>query len=203
MRRIDYRILVGAVLVLLGILMLLDTTGIMHGATGYVWSGILVIGAGIFLFWFFRDSNRWWAAITGFTLLGMAASSLLLDKIGWGGFAFLGGIGLGFWAVYISHREMWWAIIPGGVLITLGVTSALTSVFNILDTGGIFLVGLGITFLMVALLARLRWAYIPASILLLVGFFIGTPFAGIMEYIWIGFLLLVGIVMVVTTLVSK
>jgi hypothetical protein len=203
MKRFDYRILVGAVLVLLGTLMLLDTSGILKGATGYVWSGILVLGGGTFLYWFFRDSQKWWAAIPGFTLLGMGASALLLDKIGWGGLAFLGGISLGFWAIYITRREMWWAIIPGGVLMTLGLTSALGSVYGILHTGGIFLVGLGITFLLVALLAGRRWAYIPASILLLSGFLLGTPFEGIMDYVWIGLLLVVGIVMIVTTLVKK
>jgi hypothetical protein len=203
MKRFDYRVLVGAVLILFGILMLLDRSGILKGAMAYIWSGVLVIGAGIFLYWFFSDTNKWWAAIPGFTLLGMAASSLLLDKIGWGGFAFLGGIGLGFWAIYLVRREMWWPIIPGGVLVTLGATSALSSVYGVLDTGGIFLVGLGITFLLVALLAGRRWAYIPASILLLVGFFVGTPFQGILEYVWIGILLAVGIIMVVTTLIRK
>ena len=98
MKRFDYRILVGAALILGGILLLLDQTGILKGAADLFWAGVLALGAAIFLFWFFSDRSKWWAAIPGFTLAGMAAASLLLDRTGWGGLAFLGGIGLGFWA---------------------------------------------------------------------------------------------------------
>jgi hypothetical protein len=203
MRRFDYRILIGIALILGGTLMLLDKTGLLKGATDLFWAGILAIGAALFLFWFFSDRSKWWAAIPGFTLAGMAASSLLLDRIGWGGLAFLGGIGLGFWAVYFSGRQRWWAIIPGGVLLTLGFTSALTEAYNVVDTGGVFFVGLGITFLLVALLAKMKWAYIPAAVLLLLGFFLGAPFVGILEYAWIGILLVMGVILIVAALRTK
>jgi hypothetical protein len=203
MRRFDYRILIGAALILGGVLMLLDKMQFLPGATDFFWAGLLAIGAAIFLFWFFSDRSKWWAAIPGFTLAGMSASSLLLDRIGWGGLAFLGGIGAGFWAVYLSARERWWAIIPGGVLVTLGVTSALSEAYRVVDTGGVLFVGLGITFLLVAVLAKMNWAYIPAAVLLLLGFFLGTPFVGVLEYAWIGILLAVGVVMVVAALLPK
>jgi hypothetical protein len=198
MKRFDYRVLIGAVLILGGILMLLDKTGVLKGATDFFWAGLLAIGAAIFLFWFFSDRSKWWAAIPGFTLAGMAASTLLLDRLGWGGLAFLGGIGVGFWAVYLRQPAQWWAIIPGGVLLTLGFTSALTEAFNVVETGGVFFVGLGLTFLLVALLAKMKWAFIPAAVLLLLGFFLGTPFVGVLEYAWIGILLIVGIVLVIS-----
>jgi hypothetical protein len=203
MKRFDYRILIGAALILGGILMLLDRTGLLKGASEFFWAGLLTIGAGIFLYWFFSDQSKWWAAIPGFTLAGMAASALLLDRIGWGGLAFLGGIGLGFWAVYLREPAHWWAIIPGGVLLTLGFTSALTEAFNIVDTGGVFFVGLGLTFLLVALLAKMKWAFIPAAVLLLLGFFLGTPFVGVLEFAWIGILLMAGIVLVVSAIKSN
>jgi hypothetical protein len=196
MKRFDYQFLIGAALILGGILMLLDRTGILKGATDFFWAGVLAVGAAIFLFWFFSDRSKWWAAIPGFTLAGMAVSTLLLEKIGWGGLAFLGGIGLGFWAIYFTGLERWWAIIPGGVLLTLGVTSVMGEAFGVMDSGGVFFAGLGITFILVALLAKMRWAFIPAAILLLLGFFLsfflGTPFVGVMEYIWIGVLLVAG-----------
>jgi hypothetical protein len=198
MKRFDYRILIGAVLILGGILMLLDKAGVLKGATDFFWAGLLAIGAGIFLFLFFSDRSKWWAAIPGFTLAGMAASTLLLDKLGWDGLAFLGGIGVGFWAVYLCQPAQWWAIIPGGVLLTLGFISALTEAFNVVDTGGVFFIGLGLTFLLVALLAKMKWAFIPAAVLLLLGFFLGTPFVGVLEYAWIGILLIAGIVLVVS-----
>lgn len=202
MKRFDYRVVIGTLLILGGILMLLDRTGILIGATDFFWAVILAIGAVIFLFWFFTDPNKWWAAIPGFTLGGMAVSSLLLDKIGWGGLAFLGGIGIGFWAIYIRQPAKWWTIIPGGVLLTLGFTSALSEAFNVVETGGVFFVGLGFTFLLLALLAKMKWAVIPAAVLLLFGFFLGTPFIGVMEYVWIGILLVAGIVLVISAVRS-
>ena len=198
MKRFDYRILVGAALILGGVLMLLDQTGILKGAADLFWAGLLAIGAAIFLIWFFTDQSRWWAAIPGFTLAGLSVSSLLLNRIGWGGLALLGGIGLGFWAVYFSGRQRWWAIIPGGVLVTLGITSVMSDVYGVMDSGGVFFVGLGLTFVLVAILAKMKWAFIPAAVLLLLGFFLGTPFVGIMEYIWIGILLVAGIILIVS-----
>ena len=203
MKRFDYRILIGLALILGGTLMLLERTEVLSGAIGYFWAGLLAIAAAIFLYNFFSDRDRWWAAIPGFTLAGMAASSLLLDRLGWGGLAFLGGLGLGFWAIYITGRERWWAIIPAGVLTTLGITSALSEAYNILDTGGVFFVGLGLTFLLVAILAGMKWAYIPAAVLMLIGFIIGTPFVGVLEYAWIGLLLVSGLVLIIAALRSK
>jgi hypothetical protein len=200
MKRFDYRILIGATLILGGILMLLDRTGVLKGATDYFWAGILAVGAAIFLFWFFSDRSKWWAAIPGFTLAGMAASSLLLDRLGWGGLAFLGGIGVGFWAIYLASHDRWWAIIPGGVLLTLGVTSVMTDAYGVADSGGVFFVGLGITFVLVALLAKMKWAFIPAAALLLLGYFVGTPFVGVFGFVWIGILLAAGVILVVSAL---
>jgi hypothetical protein len=200
MKRFDTRILAGAVLILGGILMLLDRTGILKGSTDFFWAGILAIGAAIFLFWFFRDHSKWWAAIPGFTLAGMAISSLLHNLSGWSGLAFLGGIGLGFWAIYFTMRERWWAILPGGVLLTLGITSVMNEAYGVVDSGGVFFVGLGITFVLVALLAKMKWAFIPAAVLLLLGFFLGTPFVGVMQYIWIGVLLVAGAILVISAL---
>jgi hypothetical protein len=203
MKRFDYRVVIGTVLILGGILMLLDRIGILRGATDFFWALILAAGAAIFLFWFFSDPSKWWAAIPGFTLAGMAASTLLLDKIGWGGLAFLGGIGVGFWAIYIRQPTKWWAIIPGGVLLTLGFTSALSEAFNIGETGGVFFMGLGLTFLLLALLAKLKWAVIPAAVLLLFGFILGTPFVGLLEYAWIAVLLIAGLVLVISAVRSN
>jgi len=200
MKRFDYRITVGLALILGAVLMFLDRADILKGASDFFWAGVLAIGAVIFLVWFFSDRSKWWAAIPGFTLAGMSASSLLLNRLGWGGFAFLGGLGIGFFAIYASRREMWWAIIPGGVLLTLGVNSALTEAYSIVDTGGVFFAGLGITFLLVALLARMNWAYIPAAALLVIGFFIGTPFTGVLSYVWIGVLILGGAALIVGSL---
>lgn len=203
MKRIDFRLLLGVLLLIGGTLMLLDTTGIIEGATAYFWAGLLTIAAVVFLYYFFTDRSKWWAAIPGFTLAGMAASTFFLERLQLGGMAFLGGIGIGFLAVYVANRHQWWALIPGGVLVTLGAVSAMSEAYGIQDSGGVFFVGLGLTFLLVAVLANMKWAYIPAGVLLVVGVVLGTPFVGLMEYVWIGLLLLAGLALIVAALIRK
>jgi hypothetical protein len=203
LKRLDYRVVLGVLLILGGGLMLLDRLDILHNATDYFWAALFALAGGIFLYYFFTDKSKWWAAIPGFALLGMAASSFFLDRIGLGGLAFLGGLGLGFWGVYFARHEHWWAIIPGGVLLTLGASSAMTEFYRFEDSGGVFFVGLGLTFLLVGVLARMRWAYIPAAILLVLGIVLGTPFVGIFEYVWIGALVLGGLVLIGTAILKK
>ena len=116
----------------------------------------------------------------------MAASSILPDSLdALGGLLFLGGISLAFWWVYFTDRNRWWAIIPAGVLLTLGVVSALDNV-SAFNTGGLFLLGLGLTFVLVAVLPSVgnrSWAMIPGVILLLLGAIIGVPFLGLSSYV--------------------
>ncbi len=193
MKRPDFRIILGALFILGGGLLLLEKFGLIRGASDLFWGGVLGAAGLVFLYTFITDRTHWWAAFPAFTLLGLAASSLLPESLEvWAGLAFLGGISLGFWAVYITHREHWWAIIPGGVLLTLGLTSVLADVYGVLESGGIFFIGLGLTFLLVALLARMNWAYIPTLVLIVFGVVIGTPFAGYTDYIWIAALFLGG-----------
>jgi hypothetical protein len=55
----------------------------------------------------------------------------------------------------------------------------------------------------VALLAKMKWAFIPAAVLLLLGFFLGVPFVGVMGYIWIGILILAGAILIISALRPK
>lgn len=81
------------------------------------------------------------------------------------------------------RRDLWWALIPGGVLLSLAVTAALgDSGFGVghdNPVGGVFIFSLGLTFLVVALAPpthdRSRWwAYIPAALLTVLGALIFT-----------------------------
>jgi hypothetical protein len=203
MKRIDFRILLGALLIFGSILGFLELQGILSDASAYFWATVFGIAALVFLYIFFTGRENWWAAIPGFTLAGLSAASFLPEGLGWDGLAFLGGIGLGFWAVYISGRERWWAIIPGGILVTLGIVSMLSEGYNLIETGGIFFMGLGLTFLLVAILANMRWAYIPSVALLLVGLLVDTQYASAIQYAWIAVLLIAGGLMIFQALRKK
>ena len=176
MKRFDPRIVIGTLLILAGGLGFLQAFGFLRNASDIFWGLVFLAAGGIFLFMFVSGfaSGGWWAAFPGFVLAGIGVLILLpdaLDKIG--GAIFLGAIGLSFWAVYLTGRDRWWAIIPGGVLFTLAVVSALPENWiGGADSGGVFFLGLAATFLLVALLADMRWAYWPAGALGILGAFL-------------------------------
>ncbi len=203
MKRIDFRILLGALLIFGSVLGFLELQGILSDASAFFWAIVFGVAALVFLYIFFTNRENWWAAIPGFILAGLSAASFMPEGLGWDGLAFLGGIGLGFWAVYFSGRDRWWAIIPGGVLVTLGIVSMLSEGYNLIETGGIFFMGLGLTFLLVAILANMRWAYIPSVALLLVGLLVDTQYASAIQYAWIVVLLIAGGLMIFQALRKK
>jgi hypothetical protein len=186
MDRWTIRIWIGAGLVVIGLLMLLDRFNFFPGVSGLFVGAAFALAGAYFLYRFFTNmQTEWWAAIPAFALLGLGAESLLANVLGdWSGAFVLGGVGLGFFAVYFSDRTRWWAIIPGGVLVTVALTSVAGRMFGALDTGGLFFLGLGLTFLLVAVLASLQWAWIPGVVLLVMGALFGAPFGGSMNLVW-------------------
>ena len=185
MRRFDMRLAWGLLLVVAGVLLLLQNFEVLKASLDLVWAGLLGLAGLFFIFVFASNRMNWWALIPGIILLsvatlvflGLTQPALASD---WGGAVVLGGIGLSFWAVYLAHRENWWAIIPGGVLLTLAAVAGLENYSARLErrfeTGSVFLIGLGLTFVLVGVLpnprGRMRWAFIPAAILLVTGLLI-------------------------------
>ncbi len=199
MNRWAVRVWIGVVLIVLGFLMLLERFGLFQGVAGLFWS-VLFLGVGVWFLYRFATHTRseWWAAIPGFTLLGLGAETILPHSLSnWSGFLFLGAIGIGFFAVYLSGRQRWWALIPGGVLLTIGLVSSVGNTDNGFEVLGLLLLGIGITFLLVAVFASLRWAWIPGLILLLIGAVIGIPFGGSLNYAWPIALIAGGVLLIV------
>ena len=196
MRRFDPRLWIGILLVLGGALSLLDAMGIISNAGGIFWGLIFAAGGALFLYMLFNDRNNWWAAFPAFTLLGLAASSFLPESLSaYDGLAFFAGISLAFWWVYFTDRQRWWAIIPAGVLLTLGVSSVMDNLLHGDTNGGFFFLGLGLTFVLVAILpggSGRSWALIPGAILLIFGALRGFSLFGLAGYIWPALLILLG-----------
>ena len=196
MRRYDPRLLIGILLVLGGLLSLLDATGVISNGGGIFWGLILGAGGLIFLYMLINNRENWWAAFPAFTLLGLAASSFLPNSLSaYDGLVFFAGISLGFWWVYFTSNDRWWAIIPAGVLLTLGVVSTVNKAAGDMATGGLFFLGLGLTFILVAVLpggSGRSWALIPGTVLLLFGALLGTPLRGLTAYLWPAVLIILG-----------
>lgn len=170
MERSEGRIIGGALLVGGGILLLLQNLGLFGGG-GLLWALIFAVGGLAFLALYARDRANWWAFLPASVLLGLAIPIVLsaagggLESLG--GTGFLATIGLGFVAVYATDRlARWWALIPGGTLVTLGVVAGLDVVGTAELAGAVFFLGLALTFLAVALLPhgekRRDWAFFPA-----------------------------------------
>ena len=196
MKRYDPRLWLGGLLVLGGILAMLDTMGIISNAGGIFWGLIWGAVALVFFYMLFRSPNDWWAAFPALTFLGVSIQAFLPESLSrFDGLAFFACIALGFWWVYFRDRiAHWWAIIPGGVLLTLGVVSSLDNASG-LDTGGILFLGLGLTFFLVALLPGGKgrsWALIPGSIMLIFGALIGMTTRDLTGYIWPAVLIILG-----------
>src|SRR5512138_775959 len=77
MRRYDPRLIIGALLIVGGLLALLDQIGIITNAGGIFWGLVLGAGGLVFLYMLVNDRNSWWAAFPAFTLLGLALASFL------------------------------------------------------------------------------------------------------------------------------
>lgn len=199
--RSTLNILWGLLLVLAGALFLLDNLGFVD-VQGNIVGVIIGVGGLAFLSVYLADREHWWAIIPGMTLLGVAALILagsyfprLTDR--WGGSFVMVGIGLAFLLIYLTRREFWWALIPAGVMGTLAVVIGLDDIIQGIETGGIFFLGLGLTFAIVALIPNpqgsMKWAYIPAGILGGIGLLILIVSSAVINYLWAVLLIAVGL----------
>lgn len=193
MRRSNPAAMIGVFLVLLGLLLLLETLGLVRGAAELAVAAAFALGGVAFLWGFASQKEWWWAAIPGMALLGigMLIGYSALAPEGNGGLAaglFLGSLGVGFIIVYLRLREHWWAIIPGGVLLTIAVVTSVESILGEGAMGGVFFLGLALTFVLVYLApnpeGRMDWALIPAAVLAVIGTVILASFAQLLGYIW-------------------
>jgi hypothetical protein len=193
------RVVWGSLLVVLGLLVLLENFGLFTLSSAVV--AVLFFFAGIFFVsLFFEDKERWWSLIPGFALLSIAVIILASQFAprwadSWSGLIILGGIGLSFLVTYLLDRNQWWAIIPAGVMITLGVVAGVGDFLGV-DAGVIFFLGLGLTFASLAMVrpteGNLKWAWIPAGILLSMSVLMISPAITWFNYLWPVALILTG-----------
>lgn len=210
--RSDPRIVFGLLLILAGVLFGLQELDLIGGG----WEDPLFtlaygLGFVFFLLSFLEDRSRWWAALAGFILLGLTLaqlSEMLLPGFAgaYGGAVFMGLMGLGFLAVYLIDRQMWWAIIPSGVMLSLTALIVANELPLALpfDSAGLLFFGMGLTFLVLYYLPahreQLSWAIFPAIPLLVFGLFIGFGEADLWGYIWPALVIVLGLYFLIGSL---
>lgn len=201
----DPRTIFGILLILAGVLFGLQELDLISGN----WEDpifTLAYGVGFifFLLSFLEDRSRWWAALVGLILLGLTleqASEMVFPGFAadFSGAIFLGMIGVAFLVVYFIDRQMWWALIPAGVMLSL---TALVVVDDLspnlpFDSAGLLFIGMGLTFLVLYFLPgyreQLSWAIFPAVPLLIFGLFIGFGEYDLWAYVWPALVILLGV----------
>jgi hypothetical protein len=189
---------IGALLVALGVLFLLQNFGIFGSIGNFIWLVLFGAGGLAFLYVFAVNQEQWWAVIPGFVLLGLAALIGFGEQLGsWAPGLFLGSIGLAFWVIFFVRRDYWWALIPAGTLTTLAVVAVLADQIDGTAVGGVLFLGLAATFGLVYVLtgqeSRQRWALIPAAILGILGVLLTLSLGGLINYVWALALIGVGV----------
>ena len=210
MQRMNWRVIGGLLLVAAGAVLLLQSLNIVSFLWEATWAVILAGGGVCFLLMFLGSRGYWWAAIPGAALLGLGGlvvlSILGMDTF-FGGSMFLAATSVGFWLVYLRTRENWWAVIPGGVLLTLAVVAGVDAVAPRMETGGLFFLGLALTFALVYLLPspgdKRSWALIPAGVLFLLGLVITVATSSMLNLIWPAALIVGGVYLVYRALRAR
>jgi hypothetical protein len=202
MKRTDTNILVGLMLLGAGFLFLLVNLGLLDSAAAAIWAAVFAAGGAAFLTVFWRDRAHWWALIPGFvllsigTLIGLNEFAPSFDEA-WGGALVLGGISLSFWMIYLTDRARWWAVIPGGVLLSVAALVILSQQFPGQDLGWVIFLGMALTFGLVYLLpageGRNRWAIYPAAVLLVMALLLMAMMGQAINILWPIALILAGL----------
>lgn len=212
MKPINWRIPLGLVLVVLGVLAFLQSFGfiIVRGDPWAVVFAIIFVLLGlVFLYALISDHSNWWAAIPGLTLLGLGAMvglgqfpgipELVLPVI------FMGCIAASFWVVFLMNRRFWWAIIPAGTLTSVAVLIAVSE-NGVLGASLLFL-GMAVTFGLVALVdvngQRMSWPWIPAAALAAIGCLVAIGGGGVPAIFWAVLLILAGAFLVLRPYLQK
>lgn len=206
----NWHVFLGGILVLVGIASILDSIGIIPFG-GLVWGSLFGLGGLAFILYLIQNRTAWWAIIPGVVLLGLSAiiliSALFPNFEGEiGGAILFFSISIAFWVVYSMNNKFWWAIIPAGVLASLGI-SILVGGFTSFDGGGFFLMGIALTFVLLTILPGMegnrQWPFIPAGILFVVSLFALFEDFNISSLVWAFILIASGGFLVVRSLIQK
>jgi hypothetical protein len=171
MERNRSAIIWGALLILVGLVLLLETLGVVQFLGRFVWAVILVAGGLPFLLVYVSNRSQWWALIPGCTLAGVGLGVLVggpLTPV-----IILASISLPFWMIYLADRQHWWALIPGWVLACVATIIVLGEIGLGWFVAPFVMFAIAAPFLLVYLLDTDQWwALIPGGIMTAIGIFL-------------------------------
>ncbi|KAA3620410.1 MAG: hypothetical protein DWQ05_00265 [Calditrichaeota bacterium] len=171
---------------------------------GAVWGAFVIFVFSMIAFWGYFQDRAPWKLILGIFLLFLAAI-ILAEQMGYiygdyrGAFV-LWSLAAAFLGVFFIKRDQWWALIPAGVLATLGLIVTLEAgwYFNDDFIPVILFFGFSTPFWILFFLRndtnKLGWAIWPAAILLIFSVMLlgKVYFWDFEEFFFPGLLILIG-----------
>jgi hypothetical protein len=204
MNRNTSRIVLAVGLIVIGLLALVNSLGIVQlpwaNRPNLAWLLIFGLAGLAMLVTFFTGSDNRWAIIPALTFIGLAilVGDVLPERLASYGVAlFKGPLASSFWVIYLVGHDNWWAIIPGGVLLSV---AALIWIGQSVRQGpvavAIFFLGMAATFLLLYILpkpiGRVVWPLYPAGAMALLGVLFLFNAGLNVQWLWGAGLLLLG-----------
>lgn len=190
MNRERDRMFFGLAAVAAGALGLLQYFGLIDSLAGPIWALLFVSFGGLFLGFYARFHDHWWAIIPG-TVLITVGLVIALGELGlgaWGGPLMLAGLGAAFVGVLLARPGFWWAIIPAGTMFSLATLVVLDEQTSWAYPEAALFLGLGLTFAALALVRpgerRMRWPLVPAALLFVFGLALAVGQAELFNLVW-------------------
>lgn len=202
MKTLANRIFWGVLLILAGIFLLLARLDILRLPVSTIWVFFALVGI-IFIFNFVTNVRQmWWSIIPGLFLVALSmvigfGENLNLFGIDLTPVFIIGSLGLAFLLIFIVRQDFWWAIIPGGVMLTIAAITIIPTFASGEFTAAVLFLGLAATFGVLSLVptpgGRMRWPLIPAGILLGVALIVTAASADLIRFAWPLALVLAGL----------
>jgi hypothetical protein len=172
----------------------------------WIGSGFLFILAATF-FLVYLSKRAGWAAIVAYVMfvVGFTPLMAMTSRPELSGVIMLFAIGLPFLYVYRKSPERWWAIIPAGILLTLGVVTAIVLIPGIPSEkydnrigNSLFYAGAAATFAVAWLRHHKRWAMVVTILAVIMA--VITALFGEIQQSWPVVIILVGAYLLYTAL---
>ena len=202
-----WRVMAGFLIILVGILLLVHQLGWVDLSGDFWGIAFMLVGGVIFLTFFFSDRAQWWPLIPGGIMASWGVASLL-GKLGLPASVVsvvgMFGSAAAFAAIYwLDRKENWWALIPGGVFVLVGIASVIGTALGEDWTATIVLWGIAAVFVVLYLRDRRQfWPLIPAGVLAVVGLGVG-PLGKNSWFLGPALLIVAGVLIILRTLFKR
>jgi hypothetical protein len=180
----------GVVLLLVGGFLLAVNLGIVPIMNANLIAALFISGGILFLGAYFANGIDQWGWLFPATALLAVGATIWFSESGfdgeWIGAMFMIAVAVPFWVAYLTNRENWWALIPGGLMTMVAVLVAGTTTRIAEEIWvALMLAGFGVVFLLVYYSRQDNWwAIIPGGSFLGIGatvLFAGMDLPGPLE----------------------